>query len=669
MVTSRLSWFALLAALFLAPQPSFAVCKPTPHYRYVGDMTPVTGDPLCTDNDIQSAIDHSPCPTTIVITRERSYTNEALTINNQSLTLTAVGDGVPCGINPATFYCDPSVASCTNPPPTQPVVTITGGQPNKSVLTITGTSNVTLQYLEVTGGNLSSSQRGGGIFFGDAGSGGYGTLTLDTVTVDHNTAGYGGGISFSPGPLTSTPIYSSLTLLPNTLILENTAVNDGGGIRIEEGAASLFALRPQTLIAYNSALNGYGGGIVVVDGLVDIGSPGYNGSPVLQYNNAQAGGGAIAAFRAGSVRLFTTDSQHPVQVSNNSTSGLGGAVYLKGEHVADFYQGFNARLCAFNYQIDNNIGVSGAAIYADIDPDNGYSVADLNPPDECGPSGSLSAEGAVACAVPCNQMRGNIAENPNTSLPTGGSIVGVSFSYFRVNKLDLRGSIAGDLIEQAGASSSVSLNTCLLADNHTGHELVGSSYLSIDNCTIANNTIDDGYVLYVPVDGSGLGSLKLANTIIEQPTHLTVDFQPNIAGLTASNLILDTGSFPIASPDIIAAYPTFVDAANGDYHLRATSWGIDFAPMETGGASADLDGNPRNVDLVQAPNLFGPRDLGAYERQFLCTADTVFCDGFDTIGEKVEVARRRPVGRPCTQFACQSEGGSTNGFESSIPVS
>ena len=604
----RMLRFAMFATLWLLAHSASAICPLQPQYRYVGDTA---NDPMCTHDDIQSAIDSVVCPnTTIVITSERSYTNQALSINNKSLTIAGAGNGVPCGNN--LSFCDPSVGPCSNPPPTQPVVTLSGGQPNKSVLTITGHSNVLLKYIEITGGNIGASQRGGGIFFGDAGSGGYGVLTLDTVTVDHNTAGYGGGISFSPSSDGTSSTLSALTLLSNTLILENTAVNDGGGIRIEGVESSLFALQPQTLIAYNKALNGYGGGVVVVGARVaDFGSPGYNGGAVLQFNSAYGGGGAIAEFNHGLARVFTTDPQHPVQVSSNSTSGLGGAIYIQG-----------SRACVYNYQINNNIGANGAAIYAEEGPDTS-GLVDLNPTDACGPN-SPTDEGAMTCAVPCNQMYGNIAED-SANQPTGGSVVGVSNSIFAANKLDLRGSVAGDLVEAASAY----LTNCLLAANHTEHELIGSAHLAIDSCTIANNTIDNGYVIYVPSD-SGNGELDLVNSIIDQPANLSLEYDADISRLKASYLLLlDTSSFPVASDTIVPAEPTFVDAANGDYHLTATSWGIDFAPAAGAAGSTDLDGSPRSIDLPGVPNLFGPRDLGAYERQYVCAADTIFCDDFD----------------------------------------
>ena len=83
--------------------------------------------------------------------------------------------------------------------------------------------------------------------------------------------------------------------------------------------------------------------------------------------------------------------------------------------------------------------------------------------------------------------------------------------------------------------------------------------------------------------------------------------------------------------------PVFVDPANGDYHLKATSLGVDFAPpppiAPPGPDTIDLDGNPRDVDLAFAGDVFGTRDLGAYELQNgfrECGAqDSVFCDGFD----------------------------------------
>jgi hypothetical protein len=91
----------------------------------------------------------------------------------------------------------------------------------------------------------------------------------------------------------------------------------------------------------------------------------------------------------------------------------------------------------------------------------------------------------------------------------------------------------------------------------------------------------------------------------------------------------DTSTLP-DSNSVIQGQASFLNVAAGDYHLLATSLGIDFAPAKGG---SDLDSLPRDVDLPTIPNVFGPRDIGAYERQSLLACDTnsdaIFCDGFE----------------------------------------
>jgi len=77
----------------------------------------------------------------------------------------------------------------------------------------------------------------------------------------------------------------------------------------------------------------------------------------------------------------------------------------------------------------------------------------------------------------------------------------------------------------------------------------------------------------------------------------------------------------------------FIDGAHRDYRLQIASLGIDYAPP-TAADDRDLDNFARDVDLPTVPNVWGRRDLGAYERQrtLNCgsgTAETIFCDGFE----------------------------------------
>ena len=102
--------------LLFGAQPARADCL-----RYVGDTA---SNSECTDDDIQSAIDHVDCPNSlIVITGDHTYTAQHLDINGKSVTLK--GTDNPCGL-----FLEP-------PPPTSPRITISGaGHSGDSVLYI-----------------------------------------------------------------------------------------------------------------------------------------------------------------------------------------------------------------------------------------------------------------------------------------------------------------------------------------------------------------------------------------------------------------------------------------------------------------------------------------------------------------------------------------------------
>jgi hypothetical protein len=163
------------------------------------------------------------------------------------------------------------------------------------------------------------------------------------------------------------------------------------------------------------------------------------------------------------------------------------------------------------------------------------------------------------------------------------------------------------------------LHNCLLADNSTSQDLLDlyAETFTIDNCTIVGNSIGGTWVFqYVDT---------LTNSIIFQ-SGTSVGTAFNIA-TTKYILSHDISHLPSDATIQQLFDPKFVNAAGGDYHLQPASPAIDFA----GGLGGyDLEYRPRDVDLPGIANKFGPRDLGAYERQFVCgNADTLFCNGFD----------------------------------------
>lgn len=611
---ARLCSFALFLAMLCVPGFAFAICGLPPHYLYVGN------DAQCGFGDIQSAINAVVCPeTTIVITSELTYSGEHLDISGKSLNL--VGSANACGI--PTPYCDPATGCGNGGPPPAPPVTLRGDGED-SVIYIHGNSDVAVQSLTLTGGG--GVDYGGGIHYT-----GFGNLSIIDSTITENSANVaGGGVQFNGSGGAAT-----MELDAGTLIDENTSLGAGGGIQIN-GTARLFVLEPYTLVGYNHAPLGNGGGIEIVGpARADIGSPGYNGAAVVEFNDAEYGGGLSldgdSNIDAGAVaRLFTTDGQHPVQVSDNTASHTGGGVYL---HPNADSGGQNAELCAFDFRFEDNIAQEGTAIYADLDTNGGDPYGSqiyLNGSDPCGPESPPSL-GAVACAdgVPCNTISDNVAENDSNQPTPGSAVLVQDDGVFAADRLEMRGNSGAHAIRVF--DSELSVGNCLIADNaftsyvvryqndNTGY---GPAQILVDACTIAGNLVASDVI------HSETG-LVLTNDIVDEPGTPTLDYAANPAELVVAYVLAtDTSTLPVGT-GVIQGEPTFVDAGAGDYHLQRTSLGVDYAP---GASGTDLDRKPRTVDLPDVPNEYGPMDLGAYEIQLACAqADTIFCDGFETI--------------------------------------
>lgn len=580
----------------------------------------VGGDAACGYSSIQAAIDAAaanPGEDYVWIAGNQAYTGQHVVVADQDVDI------------------EGGFTDCSDVDPETALTTVSGaGNGGGAVFAIRGTSHVLLANLFVRDADRGSNGDGGGVDFVGAGG-----LTLQRTTVSLNSADYGAGIN-----VRGAGAGAVLTLGSDTLVLNNTAAVSGGGIRIE-GNARLIATAPQTLIGYNHALGGYGGGIEVLGpARADIGSPGYNGSAVLQFNEA-AYGGAIAAAAIGEdkdavVRVFTTDADNPVQISNNTATATGGGVYLQPYFSGAASYG-DAWLCAFDFRIEGNIAQEGAAIYADLATNfvNEYTgtTAFLNSARDsayCGEPETIGSLGAVACAagMPCNVFAGNIAENePGES--SGAIVLMQSGGWLQADRFRMHGNRGRHAIRTVadesfvgGGYAYVSLHDCLIADNEAAASLIlqtpgdDLSILQVHGCTIARNAIG-GAVLEV-----GSTDTELTHTIVDQPGVATVAIGDGslIAAHVLSN---DIGTLP-PGDGVVQGTPSFVDAAGGDYHLAPASFGIDAAPATTD--AFDLDGRSRNVDLPGAPNAFGAQDLGAFEAQLDCaSADTIFCNGFE----------------------------------------
>lgn len=623
-------WLVVVAALLYVCGHAHANC-PTgvpPPTSYVGS------DNKCQYAKIQDAITAvSPtatCAPIIIVTNEHEPAwNEALTIAGRSFTL--VGSAGGCG----TINNGEDLVAAS---PTTPQAVISGSGLGAPVIKITGTSKVTVQNLEITGGLMSgNSSEGGGIFFN-----GNGSLTLSATTIDGNQAAYGGGIDVTPVGGSAT-----LTLQQNTLILSNTAGISGGGIRIE-GPTRLFMLADGSTVSFNDAQFDYGGGIEVLGpARADIGSSGAVVVGAVSNNSAPYGGGvAIIGTSAGdgTVRVFSTNATQPVLISENTSTGLGGGFYLLPYNDGDTVA--SATLCAYNSRMDSNRAPDGAAIYGgsnEFGDIYGSSVL-LNPSGDCGPESPASL-GSVACATgePCNEISHNQAIDSGGNA-SGATIAMNTFDTLAVEKTKLSGNSGKSVIdaEDSYVGYYNYLHGCLIVDNQVSDEVIDSiggffgATFAIANCTLANNTIANGYAIFAR------DSFTLTDTIIDQPGTSALDYQ---IGTCESGPCVESVSYVMsndistlpASSNVIAidpADPLFVDAAHGNYRLVAyrqngsliATRAIDFAPTENGDADNDFTGNAYGQDVPAVPDAYGTRDLGAYEMTPI--ADRIFGDAF-----------------------------------------
>jgi len=171
---------------------------------------------------------------------------------------------------------------------------IDGGGVDRVFLIDSGAS-ANLESLTITNGSVASNIAGGGIT-------NIGTLTVDDCQIVSNTGGSGGGLAGVAG---------SYTLIVNSTIANNTALNSGGGLAVITG--STLELR-NSLVADNVATSVAGGIYVLFDGVVNLVN-----STVSRNETPPAGSAAIVGD-SGAGLGSTIDS---LTIFGNTGGGIG----------------------------------------------------------------------------------------------------------------------------------------------------------------------------------------------------------------------------------------------------------------------------------------------------------------------------------------------------------
>ena len=567
----------------------------------------------CNNATIQSAINaanNANGTTYIRITRTLTYTNQQLYIASKNVVLTG-------------GYADCNQTVEDGGHTTLGGINGTAG----AVITVSGTTTfVGIYKLDINNNRNTNVGAGAGFGGGIAVRGGPHTLVgLGDNSINGNQANFGGGL-YVNNEFSNNANDVNVLIGANVFISNNRGVNAGGGVACVDAVVRMNY--PNSSIIGNSTaatVGAPGGGIRAEGCYLAIASSVF-GLGSIAFNSAGGDGGGISAS-ASTIDLFTSDPSNPTLLSSNIANGVGGAIVVDA----------NSRVTGWDVIIEGNTGRGGGGAVAmrettDDGIDASFTMRGdlLNAP-----------AGAVLCttSLRCNRLSFNQAAAVDGSQRGGAAIFATSvgnqdIDNFAAVNYSLYGtevfSNSGNtLITASGDFASGYLSGSALFGNTANVVLIDlnsqtSSFFDMYSSTIAGNTA--GGLRSIQRDFNvGLKFKRSLHwqpgkTITNGPGVLTNDIDYAIAN--------DLSNVSPSIRNLQVADPLFVDPSANDFHLQLGSVAVDYATT-IAGDNYSADHLPRVVDLSDVTNEFGPRDVGAYERQNPFTGDAIFSNGFD----------------------------------------
>ena len=537
-------------------------------------------------------------PAVVRIARNRGYTAQALEIADSDHVELAGG------------YDD-----CLDTSPSERTVLDGSGGAAASVVTVTGNGEVVLRRLEITGGDAGTGDGGGLRVLGN------GEVVVSDTLIHYNSAARGGGIFADAAPF---QLLQRVRLVDTSAVQFNGA-SFGGGVYV-------------TLSSFESERSRICCNLVSDSGAAIFATRSARvrlDRTLVDQNEAALDGGGLHASGGATVAFFGR-GPGTASIIANRAGRHGGGVYVLADAPNQ-----TTRVDAWSALIGGQSGEDGAGVH----------VREDNPNPAAGRASAIFAANEFApetglALAPVELSRSVTGAPPGAPTHAAYAVrARDGLAQLRLFRTRVTRSRGAPLFRVEGATGALGASVLLvdaeISDN-TGEGLVfapSGGNLVLDRVTVAANAFGAA-----PLFDVGAVELALLQSIVYQPGTVIARTTGPSLPLARHLLVHDASSLP-ADVTIAQGDPRFVRLSPpdsiraSDLRLAPDSPAIDFAPADAVGQvdARDLDGWPRPIDLADAPDEFGPLDLGAYETQL---GDALFEHGFeDPIPERTEPQR------------------------------
>ena len=424
--------------------------------------------------------------------------------------------------------------------------------------------------------SVTLNPRGGGLFFGDAGS----SVISNTIINNNFADGNGGGLVV---------LDSHQLSIENSTFSNNHANNNGGAIDSNTGAATIRAV--DSRFVGNTSL-GDGGAISLNAASLIVDGTEFEG------NVADGWGGAINVHSNEIVPTYVglTDTTF---VDNRSVFGKGGAISTVGDLSIEegYFEGNQATEGgAISFQSETSLLPNGSTFY-------GTSLVDRSTfrgNHATSTGGAIRLNGFHDLVLSNSTLYENTAQEDGGAVRITGNRPGRSTfvnSTFTRNIADDDGAGNGDGIGDGGAFS-----------------ISSNSFVTLDRLTIANNTASEhsgGIAIGAGRDPSIGRSLVVGNTVVD--SNGIVVSEQDLFGDFASdgyNLVQNRGN---STGYAVSDLPDLTDPLLGP--LNNNGGGLLTMALLPGSPAIDAASilAPGETDQ-RGGTVNGLKDVGAYER-------------------------------------------------------